>query len=129
MAPNDCAAAPGPEHRRWANAWPGIFDLLNTSSHAVKYGAATTLTLLTQNPAAMKGSFPQSQSALTVPLIAFVAAASTFVNLIVMESDDNVKRIVLDRREALRANRWSHHGRPSGSVKVCPFHHNNIPIE
>lgn len=32
-----------------------IFELLNVSSHAVKYEAATTLTLLTQNPAAVKG--------------------------------------------------------------------------
>ncbi|KAJ3766469.1 hypothetical protein FB446DRAFT_825072 [Lentinula raphanica] len=31
-----------------------IFDLLIVSSHAVKYEAATTLTLLTQNPAAVK---------------------------------------------------------------------------
>ena len=34
-----------------------IFDLLNASSHAVKYEAATTLTTLTQNPAAVKGTF------------------------------------------------------------------------
>ncbi|KAJ3830919.1 hypothetical protein F5878DRAFT_679987 [Lentinula raphanica] len=33
-----------------------IFDLLIVSSHAVKYEAATTLTLLTQNPAAVKES-------------------------------------------------------------------------
>jgi coatomer subunit beta len=69
----------------------------------VKYEAATTLTLLTQNPAAVKGSFSQSQPALIIPLIAFVAAASTFVNLVVKESDNNVKLIVLDRLEALRA--------------------------
>ena len=31
-----------------------ILDLLNASSHAVKYKAATTLTTLTQNPAAVK---------------------------------------------------------------------------
>lgn len=67
----------------------------------MKYEAATTLTLLTQNPAAVKGPFPQS--VLTVPLIAFLAAASTFVNLVVKESDNNVKLIVLDRLEALRA--------------------------
>jgi hypothetical protein len=34
-----------------------IFELLNASSHAVKYEAATTLTTLTQNPAAVKGGF------------------------------------------------------------------------
>ena len=32
-----------------------IFELLNVSSHSVKYEAATTLTSLTQNPAAVKG--------------------------------------------------------------------------
>jgi len=41
--------------------WPPlhrcIFELLNASSHAVKYEAATTLTTLTQNPAAVKGGF------------------------------------------------------------------------
>ncbi|KAJ8490034.1 hypothetical protein ONZ45_g13354 [Pleurotus djamor] len=62
-----------------------IFELLNASSHAVKYEAATTLTALTQNPAAVK------------------AAASCLINLVVKESDNNVKLIVLDRVEALRA--------------------------
>ncbi|KAJ3864388.1 adaptin N terminal region-domain-containing protein [Lentinula novae-zelandiae] len=62
-----------------------IFELLNVSSHAVKYEAATTLTLLTQNPAAVK------------------ASASTLISLIIKESDNNVKLIVLDRLEALRA--------------------------
>ncbi|KAJ3968052.1 coatomer protein [Lentinula raphanica] len=62
-----------------------IFDLLNVSSHAVKYEAATTLTLLTQNPAAVK------------------ASASTLISLIVKESDNNVKLIVLDRLETLRS--------------------------
>ena len=33
-----------------------IFELLNASSHAVKYEAATTLTTLTQNSAAVKGT-------------------------------------------------------------------------
>ncbi|TFK67569.1 Coatomer, beta subunit [Pluteus cervinus] len=62
-----------------------IFELLNVSSHAVKYEAATTLTTLTQNPAAVK------------------AAASCFINLVVKESDNNVKLIVLDRLEVLRS--------------------------
>ncbi|KAG2022462.1 coatomer beta subunit [Coprinopsis cinerea AmutBmut pab1-1] len=61
-----------------------IFELLNASSHAVKYEAATTLTALTQNPAAVK------------------AAASCLINLVIKESDNNVKLIVLDRLEALR---------------------------
>ncbi|KAK7473293.1 coatomer subunit beta [Stygiomarasmius scandens] len=62
-----------------------IFELLNVSSHAVKYEAATTLTMLTQNPAAVK------------------AAASTLITLVVKESDNNVKLIVLDRLEVLRS--------------------------
>lgn len=32
-----------------------IFELLNSGSHSVKYEAASTLTTLTQNPAAVKG--------------------------------------------------------------------------
>ena len=35
-----------------------ISELLNASSHAVKYEAAATLTSLTQNPAAVKGRLP-----------------------------------------------------------------------
>ncbi|KAF8635297.1 hypothetical protein AX15_000475 [Amanita polypyramis BW_CC] len=62
-----------------------IFELLNASSHAVKYEAATTLTALTQNPAAIK------------------AAAACLINLVVKESDNNVKLIVLDRIETLRS--------------------------
>ncbi|KAH7920369.1 coatomer protein [Leucogyrophana mollusca] len=62
-----------------------MFELLNSSSHAVKYEAATTLTTLTQNPAAVK------------------AAASCFVNLVIKESDNNVKLIVLDRLDSLRS--------------------------
>lgn len=62
-----------------------IFELLNASSHAVKYEAATTLTALTQNPAAVK------------------AAAACLINLVVKESDNNVKLIVLDRIETLRS--------------------------
>ncbi|KAG1833270.1 adaptin N terminal region-domain-containing protein [Suillus subalutaceus] len=59
--------------------------LLNSSSHAVKYEAATTLTTLTQNSAAVK------------------AAASCFVNLVIKESDNNVKLIVLDHLDTLRS--------------------------
>ncbi|KAJ7578395.1 coatomer protein [Mycena floridula] len=53
-----------------------MFELLNVTSHAVKYEAATTLTTLTQNPAAVK------------------AAASCFISLVL---------IVLDRLETLRS--------------------------
>ncbi|KAL7425059.1 coatomer subunit beta [Cryptotrichosporon argae] len=62
-----------------------IFELLTSPSHAVKYEAATSLTTLTQNPAAIK------------------AAASAFAELIVKEADNNVKLIVLDRFDALRS--------------------------
>ncbi|CDO73176.1 hypothetical protein BN946_scf185007.g231 [Trametes cinnabarina] len=62
-----------------------ISELLNASSHAVKYEAAATLTSLTQNPAAVK------------------AAASCYINLVQKESDNNVKLIVLDRLDALRS--------------------------
>ncbi|KAL0563246.1 coatomer subunit beta, partial [Marasmius crinis-equi] len=62
-----------------------IFELLNVSSHAVKYEAATTLTMLTQNPAAVK------------------ACASCFIQLVLKESDNNVKLIVLDRLDGLRS--------------------------
>ncbi|KAJ7221746.1 coatomer protein [Mycena pura] len=62
-----------------------MFELLNVSSNAVKYEAATTLTTLTQNPAAVK------------------AAASCLINLVIKESDNNVKIIVLDRLDSLRA--------------------------
>jgi len=62
-----------------------IFELLNASSHAVKYEAATTLTTLTQNPAAVK------------------AAAACFITLVIKESDNNVKLIVLDRLDTLRS--------------------------
>ena len=62
-----------------------IFELVNSSSNAVKYEAAVTLTVLTQAPAAVK------------------AAASAFIELIVKESDNNVKLIVLDRVDMLRS--------------------------
>lgn len=61
-----------------------MFELLGATSHAVKYEAATTLTTLTQNGAAVK------------------AAASCLVTLAIKESDNNVKLIVLDRLDALR---------------------------
>ncbi|KAA1471444.1 coatomer beta subunit [Dentipellis sp. KUC8613] len=79
-------------HRpRWIRC---IFELLNAPSHAVKYEAATTLTSLTQNAAAVK------------------AAASTLIDLVVKESDNNVKLIVLDRLDTLR----SKHGRVFDSL-------------
>ncbi|CCM03790.1 uncharacterized protein FIBRA_05938 [Fibroporia radiculosa] len=62
-----------------------ISELLNAPSHAVKYEAATTLTSLTQNTAAVK------------------AAASCYIQLITKESDNNAKLIVLDRLDKLRS--------------------------
>ncbi|KAG8811073.1 coatomer subunit beta [Serendipita sp. 399] len=62
-----------------------IFELLNVSSHVVKYDAAMTLTTLTQNPAAVK------------------AAATAFAELVAKESDNNVKLIALDRIETLHS--------------------------
>jgi coatomer subunit beta len=75
------ARSEGGHKAKWIRC---IFELLNSPSHAVKYEAATTLTTLTQNPAAIK------------------AAAQAFSELIVKESDNNVKLIVLDRFDTLR---------------------------
>lgn len=61
-----------------------IFEMLEVASHTVIYEAATSLTALTSNPAAVK------------------AAASKFIELIVKESDNNAKLIMLDRIDALR---------------------------
>ncbi|ODQ56039.1 Coatomer, beta subunit [Saitoella complicata NRRL Y-17804] len=61
-----------------------ILDLLESQSSTVVYEAATALTALTNNPVAIK------------------AAASKFIELVVKESDNNVKLIVLDRIDNLR---------------------------
>lgn len=61
-----------------------IYNLLNSSSPAVRYEAAGTLVTLSAAPTAIK------------------AAASCYIELIVKESDNNVKLIVLDRLIALR---------------------------
>lgn len=76
------AKTEGGHRAKWIRC---IFELLNSSSHAVKYEAATSLTTLTQNPAAVK------------------AAAGAYAELIVKESDNNVKLIVLDRFDNLRS--------------------------
>jgi vesicle coat complex subunit len=76
------ANAEGPHKAKWIRT---IFELLNASSHTVKYEAATSLTTLTQNPAAVK------------------ASASAFIELCVKEADNNVKLIVLERINQLRA--------------------------
>ncbi|CAG0887605.1 unnamed protein product [Darwinula stevensoni] len=61
-----------------------IYNLLNSSSQAVRYEAAGTLVTLSTAPTAIK------------------AAASCYIDLIVKESDNNVKLIVLDRLIALK---------------------------
>ncbi|KAK1923557.1 ER to Golgi transport-related protein [Papiliotrema laurentii] len=76
------AKTEGGHRAKWIRC---IFELLNAPSNAVKYEAATSLTTLTQNPAAVK------------------AAAAAFAELIVKEADNNVKLIVLDRFDSLRA--------------------------
>lgn len=61
-----------------------IYNLLNSNSPAVRYEAAGTLVTLSSAPTAIK------------------AAASCYIELIVKESDNNVKLIVLDRLIALK---------------------------
>lgn len=61
-----------------------IYNLLNSSSNAVRYEAAGTLTTLSAAPTAIK------------------AAASCYIELVVKESDNNVKLIVLDRLVAMK---------------------------
>ncbi|KAM3958230.1 LOW QUALITY PROTEIN: coatomer subunit beta [Aphomia sociella] len=61
-----------------------VYGLLNSGSAAVRYEAAGTLTTLSSAPAALK------------------AAAACYIDLIVKESDNNVKLIVVGRLGALR---------------------------
>lgn len=63
-----------------------IYNLLNSSSNAVRYEAAGTLVTLSSAPTAIK------------------AAASCYIDLVVKESDNNVKLIVLDRLIAMKDN-------------------------
>ncbi|PVD27888.1 hypothetical protein C0Q70_10463 [Pomacea canaliculata] len=75
-----CHANPG-ERARFIRC---IYNLLNSSSPAVRYEAAGTLVTLSSAPTAIK------------------AAATCYIELIVKESDNNVKLIVLDRLIALK---------------------------
>ncbi|KAF7390975.1 hypothetical protein HZH66_009455 [Vespula vulgaris] len=61
-----------------------IYSLLNSPSAAVRYEAAGTLITLSNVPTAIK------------------AAASCYIELVVKESDNNVKLIVLDRLIAMK---------------------------
>lgn len=63
-----------------------IYNLLNSSSNAVRYESAGTLITLSTAPTAIK------------------AAASCYIELILKESDNNVKLIVLDRLIAMKEN-------------------------
>lgn len=63
-----------------------IYNLLNSTSNAVRYEAAGTLITLSTAPTAIK------------------AAASCYIELIIKESDNNVKLIVLDRLIAMKEN-------------------------
>ena len=95
-----------------------IYNLLNSSSPAVRYEAAGTLVTLSSTPTAVKVSLlPQAgkravDNALSVPLslpsilhlpLSLQAAAQCYIELIVKESDNNVKLIVLDRLISLKA--------------------------
>jgi len=61
-----------------------IYNLLNSNSASVRYEAAGTLVTLSSAPTAVK------------------AAVSAYIDLIVKESDNNVKLIVLDRLIAMK---------------------------
>lgn len=63
-----------------------VYNLLQSSSAAVRYEAAGTLVTLSSAPTAIK------------------AAASAYIELIVKEADNNVKLIVLDRLIDLRSS-------------------------
>lgn len=63
-----------------------IYNLLNSSSNAVRYEAAGTLVTLSSAPTAVK------------------AAATNYIDLILKESDNNVKLIVLDKLIKLKEN-------------------------
>uniref|UniRef100_A0A8R1TIP8 Coatomer subunit beta n=1 Tax=Onchocerca volvulus TaxID=6282 RepID=A0A8R1TIP8_ONCVO len=63
-----------------------VYNLLQSSSPAVRYEAAGTLITLSSAPTAIK------------------AAASAYIDLVVKESDNNVKLIVLDRLIELRTS-------------------------
>lgn len=63
-----------------------IYNLLNSTSPSVRYEAAGTLVTLSTAPTAVK------------------AAATCYIDLIVKESDNNVKLIVLDRLIAMKGS-------------------------
>ena len=85
-----------------------IYSLLNATSAAVRYEAAGTLVTLSSAPSAIKGnlfSFEILFSTNQIKILnfhPFLAAASCYIEIILKESDNNVKLIVLDRLIALK---------------------------
>jgi coatomer subunit beta len=75
-----CRSNPG-ERSRYIKA---IFSLLDATSPAVRYEAATTLISLSAAPTAVR------------------AATGSFVEVLAKESDNNVKLVVLDRLQAIK---------------------------
>lgn len=80
--------------------------MLNSSSPAVRYEAAGTLVTLSNAPTAIKVFYYNLliiwfKNKINV-FILLQAAASCYIELIVKESDNNVKLIVLDRLIALK---------------------------
>lgn len=61
------------------------------------------MTSLTQNAAAVKGGMILDLRFQYVLTNDVTAAASTLINIVVKESDNNVKLIVLDRLDVLRS--------------------------
>ena len=91
---------------------------MNSSSHAVKYESAAALMNLSAAPTAVKGAAASTWPPWVFFSLVFntmrcemawvsSAAASCYVNLVLKESDNNVKLIVLDRINELRQK----HGR------------------
>ncbi|KAG0706699.1 armadillo-type protein [Suillus ampliporus] len=97
-----------------------MFELLNSSSHAVKYEAATTLTTLTQNPAAVKADrlgspgHPGAQSTghildgLIMDILQVLSSADMEVRrkamsmVLSMTSSRNVEEVVLFLKKQLQ---------------------------
>eukprot|EP00003_Mantamonas_plastica_P009988 TRINITY_DN1936_c0_g1_i5.p1 TRINITY_DN1936_c0_g1~~TRINITY_DN1936_c0_g1_i5.p1 ORF type:complete len:283 (-),score=89.52 TRINITY_DN1936_c0_g1_i5:88-936(-) len=76
-----CRASPSERYKYLK----GIFTLLQSNSAAVQYESAGVLVSLSSAPTAVK------------------AAASTYINLLIKESSNNVKMIVLDRLMEIKA--------------------------
>lgn len=80
-----------------------IYSLLNASSPAVRYEAAGTLVTLSSAPSAIKGILDSYLHFVIFNMcFIFTAAASCYIEIILKESDNNVKLIVLDRLIALK---------------------------